>query len=79
MAKDALDVLNLDVRDFTQLLTEMVSALLPNTKPFGLLLGERACLAMAKIEQAIALTVDRAWQQVQHIIGVEVRLIRLMP
>lgn len=75
-ARNALDFLKLDIRDFTCSLAEAASALLPHTKPFGLSLGDRACLAVAKTEKAIALTGDRAWQQVQEAVGVEVMLIR---
>lgn len=75
-AKEALDLLKLDVRDFTRPDAEAASALLPHTKPFGLSLADRVCLSVAKMERAIALTGDRAWQQVQEVIGVEVLLIR---
>lgn len=75
-AKDALDLLKLDVRDFTRPLAEAASALLPHTKPFGLSLADRACLSIAKMERAIAVTGDRVWQQVQEVVGVEVLLIR---
>jgi PIN domain nuclease of toxin-antitoxin system len=75
-ARDALDLLKLEIRDFTRPLAEAASALLPYTKPFGLSLGDRACLAVAKMEKATVLTGDRVWQQVQDAIGVEVALIR---
>lgn len=74
--KNALDFLKLDIRDFTRPLAKAASALLPHTKPFGLSLADRACLSVAKMEKAIALTGDRVWQQVQEAIGVEVLLIR---
>jgi PIN domain nuclease of toxin-antitoxin system len=44
------------------------------TKPLGLSLGDRACLDLAKISGATALTADRAWQELK--IGVKVKLIR---
>jgi PIN domain nuclease of toxin-antitoxin system len=75
-AKDALGFLKLDIRDFTRSLAEAASALLSHTRPFGLSLADRACLAIAKMENATALTGDRAWQQVEEAIGVEVALIR---
>jgi ribonuclease VapC len=75
-ARNALDFLKLDIRDFTRPLAEATSALLPHTKPFGLSLGDRACLSVAKMEKAVALTGDRAWNQVQEMVGVEVVLIR---
>jgi ribonuclease VapC len=51
-------------------------AMIEQTKPFGLSLGDRACLALAKREQLPALTADRIWLQAGPLLGVEVRLIR---
>ena len=44
------------------------------TKRHGLSLGDRACLALAMSEGAVALTADRAWQQVD--VGVKIKLLR---
>jgi ribonuclease VapC len=76
VAKDALDFLRLDIRDFTRPFAEAASSLLPHTKSFGLSLADRACLGVARLEKAVALTGDRVWKQLQDIIGVEVVLIR---
>jgi PIN domain nuclease of toxin-antitoxin system len=46
------------------------------TRPLGLSLGDRACLALARRERLPALTADRIWLQAGTLIGVEVRLIR---
>ena len=51
---------------------EMFSA----TKPFGLSLGDRCCLALAAHENAAALTADRAWLQLAPVLGIAVTLIR---
>lgn len=45
----------------------------PDTRHLGLSLGDRACLALAMREGAVALTADRAWIAVP---GVRVRLCR---
>lgn len=50
------------------------SALRTPTRRWGLSLGDRACLALAKREGLPALTADHAWLDLD--IGVEVRLIR---
>jgi ribonuclease VapC len=75
-ANAALDFLRLDVRDFTRPLAEMASSFLPHTKAFGLSLADRACLSLAKMENAIALTGDRVWKQLQNVLEVDVMLIR---
>ena len=46
------------------------------TNKVGLSLGDRFCLALAKIEGATAWTADRAWLRVADAAGVSVRLIR---
>ena len=47
----------------------------PATKALGLSLGDRACLALAIERQAVALTADRVWQELD-IEGLEVELLR---
>lgn len=44
------------------------------TKAFGLSLGDRACLALARERKVPALTADRRWSGLD--VGVEIRLIR---
>lgn len=45
-----------------------------STKSLGLSLGDRACLALAKLKNLSVLTADSAWAQLE--IGVSVQLIR---
>lgn len=52
------------------------AALFLPTRPAGLSLGDRICLALAKREDAVALTADRRWEEVDVAVGVEVRLVR---
>jgi ribonuclease VapC len=46
------------------------------TAPFGLSLGDRFCLALARRLRAPAVTADRAWAAIGEACDVEVRLIR---
>jgi ribonuclease VapC len=66
--------LNLDIVLFTVEHAVKSGAMRLTTKRFGLSLGDRACLALAQAEQAIALTADRIWADID--VGVEVRLVR---
>jgi len=52
----------------------LVAELDPLTRPKGLSLGDRACLALAKRLGLPALTADRAWAELP--LGVEVRVVR---
>jgi ribonuclease VapC len=48
--------------------------LLPSTRPLGLSLADRACLALGATRSLPVLTADRAWTQLS--VGVGVRCIR---
>jgi PIN domain nuclease of toxin-antitoxin system len=48
----------------------------PMTRPAGLSLADRCCLALAKRLRRPALTADRAWTKIAAALGVEVELIR---
>lgn len=39
------------------------AALRESTKPFGLSLGDRACLALAQIKQLPVITADKIWEK----------------
>ncbi len=45
-------------------------------KSIGLSLGDRACLALASIKGAAAITADKSWKQLQETQGIEVNVIR---
>jgi len=44
------------------------------THSLGLSLGDRACLALAKVKDATAVTADRAWEGLD--IGISIKLVR---
>jgi ribonuclease VapC len=63
-----------DVVDFDESLALETGALAARTRGLGLSLGDRACLALAQREGAIALTADNAWRKVD--LGIDIQLIR---
>ena len=75
-ARLAVRSLNLEGRDLTWDLAERAAELVEWTKPFGLSLGDRSCLALARRLDMPAVTADRIWSNVAESIGVEVIVIR---
>jgi ribonuclease VapC len=71
-----LDRLPIVVVDFDSDLALSAGLMLIVARPFGLSLGDRACLALARRQNVPVLTTDRAWVQAGPLIGVTVRLIR---
>lgn len=72
--RDALDPLGLEVADFDAEDAYRAGMLRPRTRGFGLSLGDRACLALARQANLPALTADQAWAELR--IGVEIRALR---
>jgi ribonuclease VapC len=55
----------------------LVTGLLrPLTRQVGLSLGDRACLALAKSRQAVALTADRVWTELDPSLGITIQCIQ---
>jgi PIN domain nuclease of toxin-antitoxin system len=75
-AERALAALPMTLHELDYNLAVQIGAMFALTRPFGLSLGDRACLALATREQLPALTADRIWARVGPLVGVEVRLIR---
>ena len=46
------------------------------TRKFGLSLGDRSCLALAKLRKAEVLTADRPWAQIADAAGLTITLLR---
>lgn len=51
-------------------------AMISRTRPFGLSLGDRFCLALAARENLPATTADSIWLKAGPLVGVSVKLIR---
>lgn len=73
---EILSGLGLEVREFDTELALMAGALREVTRPLGLSLGDRACLALGIAEGAPILTTDRAWAGVPIETPAEVVIVR---
>ena len=63
----------LAVTTFDRRTAHQAGLLRPATKPFGLSLGDRACLALGLVRQARVVTAERIWKKVR---GIDVDVIR---
>ena len=66
--------LDLEVIAFDREQAERAGRLRLATKSAGLSMGDRACLALAMVSNAIAVTTDRSWARLD--VGVDVELVR---
>ena len=64
-----------EIIPFDRAQAQTAASLRPPTKALGLSLGDRACLALAIERQAVALTADQVWQELE-IEGLVVELLR---
>ena len=69
---EILSGLDLEVRGFDTKLALSAAALRDITRPLGLSLGDRACLALGIAEGAPVVTTDRAWKAVPIMVPAEV-------
>lgn len=73
-AKAALRGLDLRVVPFDEEQAVIAAGLRPLTRPLGLSLGDRCCLALGLAEEIPVLTTDRQWSKLPA--GLQVRVIR---
>jgi ribonuclease VapC len=71
---DQLDQMGIAWIDFDRELAVATAALLLPTTPWGLSLGDRACLALAGLRTLPAVTADRAWARLD--LGIRVEVVR---
>lgn len=69
--RDGLD-LGMTVVPFDAALAHVAGLLRPTTRPLGLSLGDRACLALAMRMGLPAVTTDRAWGRLR--LGVDIQV-----
>ena len=72
-----LDALQLDIRPFDEALAIDAGMLRPLTRPLGLSLGDRACIALARSLDLPVMTADRKWDRLD--LGIAVLLARPTP
>lgn len=72
--RDSLALLGLETAPFDEEQSFQTGLIYPLVKPFGLSLGDRACLALARTLTATAVTADRAWKDVD--LGISIQIIR---
>lgn len=69
-----LTLLGLSVSPFSPEEAQIAGELMHVTRPYGLSLADRACLATARHLDRTAVTADRNWNEPGH--GIEIRSIR---
>lgn len=67
---------NIEPVDFDLEQSTLCAELRLSTKFAGLSLGDRACLALAKLMDGTAVTSDRAWLDIAEITQIKVKMIR---
>ncbi len=75
-AHDIVGSLPFRIRSFRDDHSWQAAKLRPLTKTYGLSLGDRSCLAHAKIEGIPVLTADRRMAEAQTALGLDIRMIR---
>ena len=68
---DSLARLGLTVEPFSSTQAEIAGRLLERTRPLGLSLADRACLALALDRGEVAHTADRAWLRLRPELDIE--------
>lgn len=72
--RDTLALLGLEVTPFDEEQAYQAGFLYSYGRAYGLSLGDRACLALARTTAATAITADRAWNDLD--LGIGLKLIR---
>jgi ribonuclease VapC len=71
-ARASLELLNLEVIPFDAEMAYTAACLRPQTRRFGLSLGDRCCLALGILRQSTVVTTERAWSKLKTRISIEV-------
>jgi PIN domain nuclease of toxin-antitoxin system len=73
-AQAQIESFDLAVVDFTKRQSLFTAQFWPQTKQYGLSLGDRACLALAKERELPVLTTDRVWSKLN--LGIKIEVVR---
>ncbi|MBC7462141.1 MAG: type II toxin-antitoxin system VapC family toxin [Thermoleophilia bacterium] len=73
-AEGAVNDLPIFAAPFTRDMASLSGALRPLTRQLGLSLGDRSCIATARVLRMPVLTTDRAWAGLD--VGVDIRIVR---
>jgi ribonuclease VapC len=73
-AWDSILNLQCEICPLSETQTRIAAELVATTRPFGLSLGDRACIALAIERNAKVYTTDRAWKNLN--LGIEIEVIR---
>jgi len=68
--------MNIEIIAFDDRLAFEAAAILPTTRVLGLSLGDRACIARARLSGAMIVTADKAWKKLGPKLGIEILVIR---
>jgi len=77
--KATLGALNPEIIPFDATQATETGLLRPATRHLGLSLGDRACLALARLTNATVITADRPWLQLAQPLGLAIECIRPAP
>ena len=72
--REILTLLGLEIVPFDEEQAFLTGLLVAKTHSLGLSLGDRACLALASVTSATAVTADRVWKELK--LGVKIQLVR---
>jgi len=69
--RETLALLGLHPMPFDEEQAFQAGLLYPQVQPFGLSLGDRACLALARQVAGTAVTADRVWEELDLEVGIQ--------
>lgn len=75
-AFEKLEALGLTLHDVLRQDAYAAASIIQHSKPFGLSLGDRLCLALAQRLDAEVYTADQIWEEMSQTLSLNIRIIR---